>query len=92
MKLRVLAIAAIVLFVSRMDYLTAVESQPPKRQRIALTESNHPWKIDECDRLAVRLGLGDRPAGSVYSASAWNASGYPLWRITCVYPKKELKK
>ena len=92
MKLRALAIVALTLFVSRVDYLTAVESHPAQRNRIAVTESTHPWKIDECDRLAIRLGLGPRTTRSVYNASAWNHGGWPLWRVTCIYPKKEAKK
>lgn len=51
-----------------------------RAEEIATKESKAPWTIAQCDRLA---GM---PAIAVYNTARWNAGGWPLWAVVCLYP------
>jgi hypothetical protein len=47
----------------------------------ATLQSARPWTIGQCDRLAGRR------ASAVFNRSIYSSGGWPLWQVTCIYPK-----
>jgi uncharacterized protein (UPF0333 family) len=43
------------------------------------TQSKEPWSLSQCDKKAGKKVI------AVFNQSTWNRSGYPLWRVVCVY-------
>ena len=46
---------------------------------VATTQARDPWSLSQCDKLV------GRPVIAVFNVSTWNAGGWPLWRVTCLY-------
>lgn len=51
----------------------------PAETVVKAPQSRAPWTIGQCDRV-----LG-RPARAVFNQSIYSHSGWPLWRVVCVY-------
>lgn len=69
---------ALVFFCCSLGLALWMQSCTVHAETYATAQSKEPWSIVQCDKLGKR-------AVAVFNVSMWNAGGWPLWRVTCLY-------